>query len=61
MKYIIFLTVLLFFGCATVEEKVVYEPPVVVEEQGFPEGEITYPPFGYIKHCVDYPDSIFCE
>jgi hypothetical protein len=60
MKYLIFLTVLLLFGCATVEEKVVYKP-VVVEEQGFPEGDITDPPFGYIKHCIDYPDSIFCE
>jgi hypothetical protein len=21
----------------------------------------TTPPQGYIQHCIDYPDSIFCE
>jgi hypothetical protein len=24
-------------------------------------GAKTHPPIGYVMHCVDYPDSIFCS
>ena len=24
-------------------------------------GEETSPPIGYILHCIDYPESIFCD
>ena len=24
-------------------------------------GEETAPPIGYILHCIDYPESIFCD
>lgn len=31
------------------------------EETGtIPDGAITGPPIGYIKHCFDFPESIFC-
>jgi hypothetical protein len=30
--------------------------------QPFPEGgEITRPPTGYVIHCQEFPDSIFCK
>jgi hypothetical protein len=39
---------IVLYGCQT-------EPP-----KPFPEGQETYAPGGYPKHCIDYPNSIFC-
>lgn len=50
----IFFASMLIFGCAG-------SPPEPVTSSGFPEYGETRPPFGYVKHCIDYPWSIFCE
>jgi hypothetical protein len=30
-------------------------------QRPFPEGVQTQTPSGYIQHCKDYPDSVFCK
>ena len=59
------LLLLALAGCATVDKLTLPQMPEPDEHgvinDGFPEGERTRMPWGYIKHCIDYPDSVFCN
>jgi hypothetical protein len=65
MKLAALILLALLAGCATVDRLTLPPAPVMDEhgvvDDGFPEGAVTTPPWGYSKHCYDYPDSVFCK